>query len=234
MTRTGASTGTQTPAAGHTVDAKGRSTHGDGRLEEAFVTRVLEASDLLAVIGTRVSLKKAGTQFVGLCPFHTEKSPSFSVSPSRGYYHCFGCGAGGDALSFLMAYDGLPFRDAVESLASAAGIAMPRADDAPPSVTRHELTAAFDALETAARFYERSLRAAPHAIAYARGRGLVGETARRYRLGYAPAGWHALSAALPGYEHSPAVVDAGLVVEKDGRRYDRSVVGWSMTQSRNT
>ncbi|MCL2871952.1 MAG: DNA primase [Betaproteobacteria bacterium] len=181
-----------------------------------FVQSLLARVDIVEVIDRLVPLKKAGANYVACCPFHKEKSPSFSVSPTKQFYHCFGCGAHGTAIGFLMEYSGKTFPEAVEDLARDVGLTVPqvhteRDKPAPPDY--------FAVMQTVARFYRAQLRETPSAIAYLKQRGLTGEIAARYGIGYAPKGWQALEQALPDYRD--AALDAlGLVAQKEDRRYD--------------
>jgi DNA primase len=194
-------------------------------IPQSFIDELLRRVDVVEVVGHYVPLKRTGANYSGLCPFHTEKSPSFSVSPSKQFYHCFGCGAHGTALGFLIEHLGLPFPQAVEDLARRVGLEVPRETAPPdPQARRQEtdLRARLkDALLEAARFYQRRLRDAPVAIEYLKRRGVSGEIAARYHLGYAPEGWQSLQSVFADYA-SQDLVQAGLVIDGDnGRRYDR-------------
>jgi DNA primase len=173
-----------------------------------------------------VRLKKAGANFQGLCPFHNEKTPSFSVSPAKQFYHCFGCGAHGNAIGFLMAYGGMGYVEAVKDLASMAGMQVPEAQPRSREAAQRETerkeqeTSLVAVMETAMEFYRGELKKSPAAIEYLKGRGLTGEIAARFRIGYAPDDWQGLRAAFPDYEHQ-SLVDAGLVIANEGKRYDR-------------
>jgi DNA primase len=176
------------------------------------------------VVGRVVQLRKAGANFVGLCPFHAEKSPSFTVSPSKQFYHCFGCGAHGSAIGFQMEHAGLSYVEAIRELAHSVGLQVPETPGPAGASERHD-PGLLELLATAAKFYKQRLRDSPRAIAYLKGRGLAGETAARFAIGYAPEGWRSLQAAVPDYA-SPALVAAGLVIESEGedgmrKRYDR-------------
>ena len=184
-------------------------------IPQSFIQEVLARVDVVEVVGRHVKLKKSGANWVGLCPFHTEKSPSFSVSPVKQFYYCFGCGAHGSAIGFLMEHGALSYVEAIRELAQSVGLQVPdepgrgrgrRGEpEAPPAA---DLAAI---LATAARFYKARLRDSPRAVAYLKARGVSGETARRFGLGYAPEGWRALEAAFADYD-APALVEAGLVV----------------------
>ncbi|MGO4466782.1 DNA primase, partial [Pseudoduganella sp. RAF53_2] len=177
-----------------------------------------------------VQLKKGGANYQGLCPFHNEKSPSFTVSPTKQFYHCFGCGAHGTAIGFLIEYSGMGFVDAVKDLAQNVGMVVPEQDDKIPPAQRaaqqQQSMALSEAMTKACDFYRAELRKAPNAIHYLKGRGLTGEVAAKFGLGYAPNGWDGLKAVFPDYD-SATLVEAGLIiqqVDEDGRktkRYDR-------------
>jgi DNA primase len=171
-----------------------------------------------------VRLKKAGANFVACCPFHNEKSPSFTVSPSKQFYHCFGCGAHGNAISFVMQYQGLGYVEAVRELADSVGMKLPeferRGDQGRPK-TEPEGPDLYEIMRQAEHYYREQLKSAPAAIAYLKGRGLTGEVAGRFGIGYAPAGWQSLQTVFPDYAAN-ALKDCGLVIDGEGgRRYDR-------------
>jgi len=186
-----------------------------------FVQTLLSRVDIVEVVDRFVPLKKAGANYVACCPFHTEKTPSFSVSPTKQFYHCFGCGAHGTAIGFLMEHAGKSFPDAVEDLARDAGLEVPRIERAGDKERREEAADLNELLLTAARFYRAKLKDAPAAIDYLKRRGLTGEIAVRFGIGYAPDGWQGLAAAFTNYDE-PALEAAGLVIAGDGdKRYDR-------------
>lgn len=199
-------------------------------IPQSFITDLLNRVDIVDVVGRYVQLKKGGANFMGLCPFHSEKSPSFTVSPTKQFYHCFGCGAHGTAIGFLIEYSGMGFVDAVKDLAQGVGMVVPDNDDKIPPAQRAaqqaQSLALSDALQRACDFYRAQLRQAPNAIAYLKGRGLTGEIAARFGMGYAPAGWTNLKSVFPDYE-ALQLVESGLVidhVDEDGgnkKRYDR-------------
>ncbi|MCB1909932.1 MAG: DNA primase [Rhodocyclaceae bacterium] len=190
-------------------------------IPQSFIQDLLARTDIVDLIGQYVPLKKSGANFFACCPFHDEKSASFSVSPSKQFYHCFGCGAHGSAIGFLMQYSGLGFAEAVEQIAGQAGLQVP--DDGRSRAggqQRHE-PALTDMLATAAAHFRARLRDSQRAVDYLKGRGLTGRIAQRYGIGYAPAGWQTLAEAFPDYQ-DPRLLEAGLVIENDqGRRYDR-------------
>jgi len=191
------------------------------RLSDAFLDDLLARSDIVEVIGARVPLKRAGREYSARCPFHDERSPSFTVSPTKQFYHCFGCGAHGTAIKFLMEYDRLEFLDAVEELAKRAGIEVPR-----EAVQRHATPDSQDlyaTLDAAARFYVTQLQGSDKARAYLERRGVDAATRARFGIGYAPEGWEALKHALGGDERQLALLDrAGMLSKNEaGRIYDK-------------
>lgn len=199
-------------------------------IPQTFITDLLNRVDIVDIVGRYVQLKKGGANFMGLCPFHNEKSPSFTVSPTKQFYHCFGCGAHGTAIGFLIEYSGMGFVDAVKDLAQNVGMIVPDADDRIPPAQRAaqqaQSLAMTDALTQACNFYRAQLREAPNAIAYLKNRGLTGEVAARFGMGYAPSGWDNLRAIFSDYD-AQALVESGLVIDKvdeqgnHQRRYDR-------------
>jgi len=191
------------------------------RLSDAFLDDLLARSDIVEVIGARVPLKRAGREYSARCPFHDERSPSFTVSPTKQFYHCFGCGAHGTAIKFLMEYERLEFLDAVEELAKRAGIEVPR-----EAVQRHATPDSQDlyaCLDAAARFYLAQWQASDSARAYLERRGVDAATRTRFGIGYAPGGWEALKQALGTDERQLALLErAGLLSKNDaGRVYDK-------------
>jgi len=190
-------------------------------IPQSFIQDLLARVDIVDVIERRLPLKKGGANYFACCPFHGEKTPSFSISPSKQFYHCFGCGAHGSAISFLMEYSGLPFVEAVKELAALAGMQVP--DDPGPGARNKPPIddGLVEAMSTAARYYREQLKQAPAAIDYLKRRGLTGEIAARFGIGYAPDDWQALQSVFPTYD-AKVLLDAGLVIENDkGRRYDR-------------
>ncbi len=189
-------------------------------IPESFIQELLARVDIVDVIERYVPLKKGGANYQACCPFHSEKTPSFTVSPSKQFYHCFGCGAHGSALGFLMQYSGLGFIEAVEDLANSVGMQVPRVSERVQS-DRARKAPLTELMLRAARFYKEQLKASPKAIDYLKGRGLTGEVAAKFGLGYAPDDWQGLQAVFPDYNDA-ALVECGLVIENDqGRRYDR-------------
>ncbi len=200
-------------------------------IPQSFITDLLARADAVEIVGRYVQLKKAGVNYKGLCPFHGEKSPSFTVSPTKQFYHCFGCGAHGTAISFLMEHTGLGFVDAVKDLAGMYGLKVPEERSTPEAAAqaqqeKDERGELIEALGTANDFYRVQLKNSERAIGYLKGRGLTGQIAARYELGYALDEWRGLAKAFTDYEDKSLSV-SGLVVlrEAEGdapeKRYDR-------------
>src|SRR3990167_8605843 len=207
-------------------------------IPDSFKQDLLNRVDIVEVGSRYVRLKKGGANHLGLCPLHAEKTPSFAVSPAKQFYHCFGCGAHGNAIGFLMAYAGLGYVDAVRDLAGSVGMQVPEwRPRTPGEAARQEReTDLYGVMEKAMEFYRSELKKSPRAIEYLKGRGLSGEIAARFRIGYAPDDWQALRTAFPGYEDK-ALVECGLVVENEGKRYDRfrgRVIGEGEPKSLNS
>jgi DNA primase len=195
-------------------------------IPESFKQDLLNRVDIVEVVQRYVRLKKGGANYQGLCPFHNEKTPSFTVSPVKQFYHCFGCGAHGNAIGFLMSYGGLGYVDAVKDLASMCGMQVPemqprsREEAERESARKQQEASLGELMEAAMEFYRAELKKSPRAIEYLKGRGLTGEIAARFRIGYAPDDWQALKAAFPDYDQQ-GLVEAGLVIANEGKRYDR-------------
>ena len=191
-------------------------------IPDSFKQDLLNRVDIVDVVSRYVQLKKGGANYQGLCPFHTEKSPSFTVSPAKQFYHCFGCGAHGNAIGFVMAYGSMGYVDAVKDLAASAGMTVPEAPRTPQEIQRREReTDLYAVMEKAMEFFRVQLKESPTAVAYLKGRGLTGEIAARFRIGYAPDDWQGLKAAFPEYQDK-SLAETGLVIDNDeGRRYDR-------------
>ena len=190
-------------------------------IPESFIQELLNRVDVVDVIDKSVPLKKAGANYSACCPFHNEKSPSFTVSPSKQFYHCFGCGAHGTAIGFVMEYQGLSFVEAIQDLAKMAGLTVPQEARDVGQPSAKVILGLQDALQQAANFYKAELKKTPRAIDYLKARGLSGEVAAKFQIGYAPAGWQNLKHVFPHYENEVLGI-AGLVVENEqGRRYDR-------------
>lgn len=200
-------------------------------IPQSFIADLLNRVDIVDVVGQHVTLKKAGGNFQGLCPFHNEKSPSFSVSPTKQFYHCFGCGAHGSAIGFLMEYSGLSYVDAIEDLARTAGLTVPHEERRPGQAASYQQSMALtEVMEQAARWYQQQLKTSPRAVEYLKGRGLSGEIAKRFGLGYAPDGWQLLEAVFGDYSQDQVakpLAEAGMLIQGEdegksqARRYDR-------------
>lgn len=197
-----------------------------GRIPQSFIDEVLNRTDIVEVIDTRVPLKKAGREFKACCPFHDEKTPSFTVSQVKQFYHCFGCGANGTAISFLMDYEHMEFVEAIEELARRAGLEVPKETSgkqvqAPSTLPHYAL------LERVADYYQEQLRSHPQAsraVNYLKQRGLTGDVAARFNIGYAPPGWENLATALNADNTvRKQLLELGLTVERDkgDGAYDR-------------
>ena len=191
-------------------------------IPQSFIQDLLNRLDIVDVVESHLPLKRAGANLVACCPFHSEKTPSFTISPAKQFYHCFGCGAHGNAIGFVMEYSGLGFVEAVKELAGRAGTPVPEVRGEAASVQPVGLTQDItETLRAAAVFYKAELKRSEAAIAYLKGRGLTGEVAARFGLGFAPPGWQNLAAVFADYR-AQVLVDAGLVIEgDDGKRYDR-------------
>jgi DNA primase len=199
-------------------------------IPQSFIQELINRSDVVEVVGRYVQLKKGGANYMGLCPFHGEKSPSFSVSPTKQFFHCFGCGKNGNAIGFLMEHAGMTFIEAVKDLAQSYGLQVPE-DDADPAERqraqqqRQRQATLNEVLEKAGESYRKHLKSSPQAIAYLKGRGLSGEVAKQFGLGYAPDGWRNLASVFADYQDA-LLVESGLVIthEESGeedKRYDR-------------
>ncbi|HSS69592.1 MAG TPA: DNA primase, partial [Casimicrobiaceae bacterium] len=186
-----------------------------------FIQTLLARVDIVQVIDRHVALKKAGANFAACCPFHSEKTPSFTVSPTKQFYHCFGCGAHGTAIGFLMEYAGKSFPDAVEELARDAGLEVPRMVTPAAEAERAQTEDLSALLLTAAQFYRAALKESPRAIEYLKSRGLTGAIASRFGIGFAPDDWQPLAGVFSDYQNR-ALETAGLVITGEGgKRYDR-------------
>jgi DNA primase len=186
-----------------------------GRIPRAFIDDLIARTDIVEVIGSRVPLKKAGREWKACCPFHSEKSPSFTVSQTKQFYHCFGCGAHGTALTFLMEHDRLPFPEAVEDLAGRAGLEVPHEGGSGPDPRDRQLDDLYALMAAADQHFRDALRDSDRGKDYLKGRGLVGETAARYHLGYAPPGWDAMLKKFGATDAGrQALLTAGLIIER--------------------
>ncbi len=189
-----------------------------GPIPDSFIEELLARSDIVELIERRVPLKRSGSEFQACCPFHDEKTPSFTVSPKKQFYHCFGCGAHGSVIGFLMQYEGLEFRDAVDELARAAGLEVPTTGRQQP---RPDI-GLYDILDSCSKFYVEQLRKHPEAVAYLKSRGLSGEICRDFDIGFAPAGWHELTNRLGTDGHRLNMLkQAGMLSEGSSGQYDK-------------
>lgn len=205
------------------------SLDGMGRIPQSFIDELIERTNIVEVIGLRVPLKKAGREYRACCPFHSEKTPSFWVSPEKQFYHCFGCGAHGTALGFLIEHDRLPFPEAVEELAQGLGLTVPHEGGAAPPPKRNE--SLFDLMEKVARFYASTLESNPRALEYLAGRGLQADTLERFGIGYAPDSWNEVLRRFGASDAArQQLSECGLIIERDSeaptprsgeRHYDR-------------
>lgn len=199
-----------------------------GLIPQSFIDDLLNRTDIVDVVSSRIQLKKAGKNYSACCPFHKEKTPSFTVSPDKQFYYCFGCGAGGNALGFVMDHDQLEFPQAVEELAKRAGMDVPREESGRGHKPRQPVDSPlYPLLEAAAEHYRQALKSHPqrkYAVDYLKGRGLTGEIARDFGLGFAPPGWDNLLKQMGSDAlQQKAMIDAGLLIENadTGKRYDR-------------
>ena len=189
-------------------------------IPQSFIQELLGRVDIVEVVDRHVKLKRAGANYVACCPFHSEKTPSFTVSPTKQFYHCFGCGAHGTAVGFLMEHGGLGFVEAVKELAHGLGMKVPEVRSEAAQRRSEQGVTLYEVLLQAAQHYRARLKDAPQAIAYLKQRGLSGDIARRFGIGYAPEEWQGLAAAFSDYD-GKALAEAGLVKSnEDGRRYD--------------
>ncbi|MBU2677311.1 MAG: DNA primase [Gammaproteobacteria bacterium] len=191
-----------------------------GLIPQDFIDDLIARADIVEVVGRRVQLKKAGREFKACCPFHDEKTPSFTVSPGKGFYHCFGCGAHGTAIGFLMEFDHMSFVEAIESLASSMGVEVPRSESDKPARRYDEL---FSLMDTVARHWQGAMKDTPAAVDYLKKRGIDGATAKRFGIGYAPDGWsNVLDRFGKSEEATERLLATGLIIRKDnGQHYDR-------------
>jgi DNA primase len=191
-------------------------------IPESFVQELLARIDIVDVVERYLPLKKSGANYSACCPFHSEKSPSFTVSPSKQFYHCFGCGAHGSAIGFLMQHAGIGFVEAIEELAGSAGLSVPQEERQMAQRAQQARKAPLtELMAQAMRFYRQQLKESPKAIDYLKQRGLTGEVAARFGLGYAPDEWQGLDKCFPDYADA-ALAECGLIiVNEQGRRYDR-------------
>lgn len=208
-------------------------------IAQSFIQELLNRIDIVDIIARYVPLKKVGANFSACCPFHEEKTPSFTVSPAKQFYHCFGCGKHGDAINFLMEHNGMSFTDTVDELAACAGLQLPPRQDVQESESRLSIAVKegmqdkveksaqhmVESMKLAAQYYRGQLKNAEHAIAYLKKRGLTGEIAARFGIGYAPANWQNLASVFSDYsldQSENILAKLGLVVpNNEGKYYDR-------------
>ena len=197
-----------------------------GRIPQSFIDELLTRADIVEVIDSRVQLKKAGREYKACCPFHNEKTPSFTVSQVKQFYHCFGCGMHGTAITFLMDYEHMDFVEAVEELAHRAGLEVPR-DSAPDTHRTASTQPHYELLEKVSAYYQQQLRSHPQAgrvVEYLKNRGLSGEVVARFKMGFAPPGWDNLSKAIgTDTQTQKIMLELGLLIERDNHKgsYDR-------------
>ncbi|MGB5627482.1 MAG: DNA primase [Woeseiaceae bacterium] len=191
-----------------------------GLIPQDFIDDLIARADVVEIVGRRVQLKKAGREFKACCPFHDEKTPSFTVSPGKGFYHCFGCGAHGTAVGFLMEFDHMSFVEAIESLASSMGVEVPRSESDKPARRYDEL---FSLMDSVARYWQAVMKETQTAVDYLKNRGIDGATAKRFGIGYAPDGWsNVLDKFGKSSEATERLLATGLIIRKDnGQHYDR-------------
>ncbi|MBL1379511.1 DNA primase [Zobellella iuensis] len=199
-----------------------------GRIPQSFIDDLLARTDIVDLIDQRVKLKKAGKNYQACCPFHNEKSPSFTVSPDKQFYHCFGCGAHGTALGFLMEYDGLEFLDAIDELAARHGVSVPRESSAGSSPEQQAAAKAvrqdlYGQLNDISRFYQTQLKQSQAAIGYLKGRGLSGEVVKQFAIGYVPDQWDSVKRQFArNRETERQLIEGGMLLQNNnGRIYDR-------------
>ncbi|WKE64769.1 DNA primase [Gallaecimonas kandeliae] len=195
-----------------------------GTIPRDFIDDLLARTDIVELIGTRVKLKKTGKNYSACCPFHSEKTPSFSVSPQKQFYYCFGCGAKGDAIKFVEEFDRINFAEAVEELASMQGLEVPREaghQRNPKAAERRE--DAYGLMQDIQRFYYQNLKSFPAAVDYLKGRGLSGDIVKQFGIGYVPDEWDGVLKKFgTSFERQQLLMDTGMLVQNDkGRRYDR-------------
>jgi DNA primase len=186
-----------------------------GRIPQEFINDLLARVDIIDIIQSRVKLIKRGQNHHGLCPFHQEKTPSFTANQSKQFYYCFGCSASGNAIGFVMQYDQLDFRETVEQLAQKVGLTLPTEMD---ENSTPEYTELYQVMDQAAQFYQQQLRTNPAAINYLKSRGLDGQTAKNFKIGYVPDGWNQLNDAI---KQPQQLLATGMLTQKNERLYDR-------------
>ncbi len=194
-----------------------------GLIPREFIDQLLARCDIVDVINARVPLKKHGREYQACCPFHNEKTPSFTVSPTKQFYHCFGCGANGSAISFLMEYEHLEFVEAIESIASSMGLEVPREEGRKRSPQQQQKQKGLvDLMEEASNYFQKQLKLNTAAVDYMKNRGLSGEIAQSYGLGYSKKSWDAAIKHLSSRYRPEQIVESGIAIAKDeGGSYDR-------------
>lgn len=194
-----------------------------GRIPQHFIDNLLARSDIVDVVNSKVPLKKKGREYSACCPFHSEKTPSFTVSPEKQFYHCFGCGAHGSAISFLMEYERLDFVEAIEVLAELVGIEVEREQTGfEPSKPKEDHSSLYDVLQAASQFFQEQLKKHAKAVEYFKARGVSGDIAKEFQLGFAPEGWDTLEKSVGKRFSQKSLLDAGLLSKNDqGRMYDK-------------
>ena len=198
-----------------------------GRIPRDFIDGLIGRADIVDIVEKRVKLKKAGKNYQACCPFHNEKSPSFTVSQDKQFYHCFGCGAHGNAIGFLMEYDNLEFVEAIEDLASFYGMEVPREEGGTQGPTAPERKDYYELLESVTRFYQYQLKEHPNKRVvndYLKQRGLSAEVIKKYAIGYAAPGWDNVLKRFGRDKHTEdQLLTTGVLIENEGqsRRYDR-------------
>jgi DNA primase len=194
-----------------------------GFIPQSFIDDLLSRADIVDVVGACVTLRKTGKNYSGLCPFHQEKTPSFSVEPDKQFYYCFGCGKGGNAIGFVMDYENIDYPQAIEFLANSMGLEVPREESAQLQQQREKNQEIYDILQKASSYYQQQLRRHPDkdsVIKYLKDRGLSGEIARDFRLGFAPPGWQNLLEELGNTAVAKKnLLDAGCLIENPGYRF---------------
>ncbi len=191
-------------------------------IPESFIQELLNRVDIVDVVDKSVPLKKAGANYSACCPFHNEKSPSFTVSPTKQFYHCFGCGAHGSAIGFVMEYQGLTFVESIHELAKMVGMTVPQeVKSTADTTTQSKVAGLQEALQLAAQYYKSELKKSTRAIEYLKARGVSGAIAAKYQIGYAPAGWQNLQAIFSDDENEALIVGGLVVKNEQGRIYDR-------------
>nr|WP_251366038.1 CHC2 zinc finger domain-containing protein [Coxiella-like endosymbiont of Rhipicephalus sanguineus] len=188
------------------------------RIPQSFIQDLLSRIDIVELIQSRVNLKKRGHNYLGLCPFHNEKTPSFTVSPAKQFYYCFGCGASGNAINFLMAFDRTEFVETITDLSAQLGLEIPLEARHSNSPEREEH---YSLLEKIARYYQQQLKRSPIAINYLKSRGLTGEIAKKFAIGYAPSNWENLKAFTKNSKIKAQLISNGLLIKKDHHLFDR-------------